>query len=102
MPGLLQILVREGRWEETLVVVVKVMLTPSMKRVAFRLNQSLSSLSHSIVIPSCFDTARAFLPLRETDFHKTQETPAAGAAENLLRFQAQIGQEGISCSNNCN
>lgn len=50
-------LMKEGRWEETLVVEV----TPSVKRVAFRLNQSFSFLLLRIVISSSTNQTKASL-----------------------------------------
>lgn len=64
---------------------VEMMLAPSSKRVASRLNQSFSFLLLSVVISLCFDRAKAFFHTDKQTF-KPRETTAAGSVAKLLRF----------------
>lgn len=78
------------------------MLAPSSKRVASRLNQSFSFLLLSVVISLCFDRAKAFFHTDKQTF-KPRETTAAGSVAKAASFfsGAQISWESISCNNNC-
>lgn len=61
-------------------------LTPSVKRVAPRLNQSSPSLLLGVVISSCFDRAGKAFFHTDKQTLKPQEATAAGA--KLLGFPA--------------
>ena len=94
---LLPIPVKEGGWEETLVV--GVMLTPSLKRVAFShdwIKASRLCCSALSCPPGALTEQKAF-PLFHPDklSFKTQETSAA-----ISFARAQISWESISCSSN--
>lgn len=78
-------------------------LTPSVKRVAPRLNQSFPSLLLSVVISSCFDRAGKAFFHTDKQTLKPQEATAAGAkaasffrcpeqpAEHQLQQQSHLG-----------
>lgn len=73
------------------------MLTPILKRVALRPNQSFSFLSHGVVISSFFDTAKAFLSHRQTDFQNLGDVSCRSCCESAS-FSRSAGRASVAAT----